>query len=125
MQLFPIMLWQRAIAFGRLRGRRDVEVQEAVVAKMPDCDGLRRKPQKSDGATIGQEGGFHTPTGEQRLVKVFRIDLPDIVETGVEPRSVRMPDRDGLGADEGVQIARDAGMRSEGLAECVRAALAK
>lgn len=33
--------------------------------------------------------------------------------------------RDGLSADEGVQTARDAGMRSEGLADCVRAALSK
>ena len=33
--------------------------------------------------------------------------------------------RDELNSDEGVQAARDAGMQSEGLAECVRAALAK
>ena len=68
---------------------------------MPGRDGLRREPQEPDAPTVGQEGGLHTAAGEQRLVKVFRIDLPDIVETGVEPRPVRMPDRDGLGADLG------------------------
>ena len=33
--------------------------------------------------------------------------------------------RDGLSSDEGVQAARDAGMQSEDLADCVRAALSK
>ncbi|MAG63269.1 MAG: protein tyrosine phosphatase family protein [Planctomycetota bacterium] len=33
--------------------------------------------------------------------------------------------RDGLSSDQGVQAARDAGMQSEGLADCVRAALSE
>lgn len=83
---------------------------------------------------------LHIPLGGEDLVEAHAAqlaaaldahgDVPVLIHCGSGNRvgalwGLHVALRDGLSADEGVQIARDSGMQSKDLADCVRAALTK